>query len=469
MRSPAVLSLLGCLASTAVATCEHECASAYTIPTCQTDSSSTCLTPAARLRARSWPSLTSRTCDCHPVDCPVESKKCTPGPSLPPQLTPQTIPLVCGKKATSNTVTVTYGACPSDNKKQCLLFQLAGNGLEQPKLQIQTSPLTDHAPGQFKYNKYCSGNSCAVPIETVLANENIPSVETLCSSDTKLYIAVHSGVKGDTCWADGEPIYGGNNDKGKSHQKRTSGLVNFLTNVVGKIVDAVQDIKDKVKNNGKDKANNWATQFSISFDCPTGPETCCCCPSSPPPPPPPPKTCSVEAYGWTDGSTVVTESLTDLGCTSNWGWYQKIPADVVAAVEPRGGLVYTGQFKAGLSGLEVGELRVLKAGSNFFVQMIPENGEYIGRVWVQVSCTDPKEKLGDDCRTPSAYSFDSGCVTREYGVEGWTAFDNYGLLNPGECTDYFYFMVYVTAETVVESTETEFYETCAPYPVCDAV
>jgi hypothetical protein len=217
MKSPAVLSLLGCLAGTSFA---HDCADTYTIPTCQTDNSNTCLSPALRLRARNWFGVSRRT-DCQPIECPAESTKCTPGANLPPQLSPQTVPLVCDQKQTSNTVTVSYGACPSDATKQCLLFNLAGQGLSDPKVQIQTTPLADPRPGRFDYTQYCSGTSCAVPIDEVLAKDDLWSVESLCAEDANLYIAVHAKANGESCWAEGEPIHvhdGNGNGKGKGKE-----------------------------------------------------------------------------------------------------------------------------------------------------------------------------------------------------------------------------------------------------------
>jgi hypothetical protein len=231
MRPLAILSLVGFIAGTALATCDTSCPPKYTIPTCATGPEDTCHTPTSRLRVRQYPAsrLFRRTCDgCPPVECPRYRQKCNPGGQEPPQLTSKTVNLICGQKSTPFSVTYSYVNCPSDDDKKCLVFQSNGQGLEESKLEISSQPLTQSAPGRFSYNSYCTRSTCTVPVDKILENEDIP-LGDLCKMP--LYIGLHSGYGGETCWAEGRRI----NEKG-----------------------------------------NWAMQFSIQFDCPISPPTCCC-------------------------------------------------------------------------------------------------------------------------------------------------------------------------------------------------
>jgi hypothetical protein len=274
MRSSTLFSLLGGLAGTALATCEHEApCPEYTIDTCAVDNSHTCLPPQASLATRDLSRYTGffrRTCEsehCAPAECPASQKVCTPGGPLPPQLTPQTIPLICGQKPTSNSVVVSY-----EDATRTLVFDLVGAGLEKPKLQIEATRVTNHAPGQFRYNTYCSATQCVVPIDEVITTE---CLDSLCNAT--LWVALHTGIGGETCWADGERIYGdrrralqGSPSRGTlSRRKNDKNEGNGNGNGNG-----------KGKGNGSGNANNWATQFSITFSsCPSAPQLCCCCAS----------------------------------------------------------------------------------------------------------------------------------------------------------------------------------------------
>ncbi|KAK3998172.1 hypothetical protein QBC44DRAFT_386484 [Cladorrhinum sp. PSN332] len=389
MRCALIISLLVSLAGRTLATCEASCPK-YTVPTCATDSSGTCLAPASPLKARQFhPSrLFRRTCDtCPPAECPVDSKKCTPGGVKPPQLPPTTVLFDCGQKPTQYSVTVTYVNCPTAPDKKCLVFQLNGEGLEQPKLEISSSPLTSSTSGKFRYNSYCTPTSCAVPIDVVLANEGKTS---LC--DLTLWIGLHSGYLTDTCWPQGSEINDGN--------------------------------------------GNWAQEFFIKFECPTVPPACCCCP---PPPSLPDKKCTPEtAYA----SGANTLNLPDLGCTKAWGYYQKYEAGFVNGVSV-GGVVYTANLLAGKT-TDVGDVTVTKKSPTCFSVTLDAAAKFgVGKTHIDISCNDPKTNLGGFCRSPGQYEFNSGCVT----VDPYTSSKD--ICVETACTEWYYFIIHAETYSVV--------------------
>ena len=403
MRSLVVLSLIGYIAGTALATCDTSCPK-YTIPTCATGSGNTCIAPSSGLRVRRSPAshLFRRTCgDCPPTECPTDSKKCTPGGQQPPQVTPKTVTLDCGQKPTQFSVTSTYVNCPSDSTKKCLVFQLSGEGLEQPKLDISFGKLTQSAPGQFRYNTYCTASTCTVPIDDILTKEG-KTLNDLCN--LPLWIGFHSGYGGDTCWAQGEPI----------------------------------------NSNG-----NWAMQFSLSFECPTLPPTCCCCA---PAPSQPDKKCGSET-AYASGSN--TFNLDDLKCTKAWGYYQKYGKDVVGSIAV-GDVVYTANLLAGKTN-DVGDVTVTKTSATCFKVALNAAPKYgVGLAHIDISCKDPDANLGKFCRTPGKYDFNSGCLATDPST-GWE------VCAEAECAHSYYFIIHAETYSVVSADAGDAYENCDPY------
>jgi hypothetical protein len=329
-------------------------------------------------------------------------QKCTPGGQQPPQLTSGTVTLYCGQQPTEFSVTYSYVNCPSDATKKCLVFQLNGQGLEQPKLEISFQQLTTSAPGQFRYNTYCTGSTCTVPIDVVLANEG-KDLNYLC--DHPLWIGLHSGYGDDTCWAQGIPI----------------------------------------NANG-----NWATQFSITFDCPTS-ETCCCCP---PPPGLPDKKCGSET-AYASGSN--TFNLKDLGCTNAWGYYQKYGKVSVDSI-PVGNVVYTANLLAGQTN-DVGDVTVTKTSATCFTVTLDAAAGYgVGLTHIDISCKDPNANLGNKCRSPGQYEFNSGCVTTD-------SYTSAPVCVEAQCTDFYYFIIHAETYSVVSADAGPAYDNCVPY-VC---
>lgn len=411
MRCAVAFSLLGYLAGSALATCDASCPPQYTIPTCATDSSNTCLAPASPLRIRQSPPsrLFRRTCDtCVPAECAADSQKCTPGGQKPPQLPPTTVFFDCGQHATQNSVSVTYVDCPAPYTpdKKCLVFQLSDPALEQPKLEISSNHLTSSTPGRFSYNSYCKASSCVVPIDVVLAKEGKTD---LC--DLTLWVGLHSGVSGNTCWPHGSQINDGN--------------------------------------------GNWAEEFSITFECPVVPPACCCCPP-PPPPSLPDKNCgpSDTAYASNADHTL---NLPDLGCTNAWGYYQKYDASFVIGVSV-GGVVYTADLLAGQTN-DVGDVTVTKTSSTCFSVALDTAAKFgVGVTHIDISCSDPNTNLGKFCRTPGQYEFNSGCIAK-----GPYASPDVCVSAP--CTGSYYFIIHAETYSVVsyDASDPTPYDTCSPY------
>ncbi|KAL1837267.1 hypothetical protein VTJ49DRAFT_4073 [Mycothermus thermophilus] len=415
MRSPAIVSLLGGLASTALAAPE------YDIPLCDTDEYGGCALPSGPLTARGLPrhaGLFRRD----PEECPADNKLCTSSGVLPPELDPQTIPLVCGNTATSNSVTASYGPCPSDETTNCLLFDLSGTDLDTPKLQIKASPLTDAAT--FDYNDYCTSTSCAVPIDAVIENEGLPTPYVLCGPTTRLWIALQTTLDGDTCWADGAPI--------SANKKKRS------------------------KCKPQDPTNDTPTQFSIGFTCPEENLVCCCCPPSTEEPPPPGKSCAASAWAvGFDGSP----ELKSLGCTDGPGYYLHLTPEEAA------GSVLTSFRKLTADGEEevLGLAQVSISTddeSGTCAQVIagvdnedPLNPRYtLGRLRAYIGCEDPGAGLGESCGEGSAYTtLDSACI------EGMTSHFVWGCGLP-TCAEGYYVVVYAdVAEAAEEGATCEEY------------
>ena len=409
MHALAALTLLGSLASGALAACDASCPP-NTIPTCSKDGD-TCLAPSVPVKARRafFPPLLRRDCStCTPTECPAERKKCTPGGTKPPQIPETKIFFACGQKQTANYVTVTYVNCPGDAANKCLVLTLTGTNLEAPKLEISSQPLRSSNSGQFSYFKpvnYCTKTQCVVPIAEILKREGKTTAD-LCT--LKLWIAIHSGVPGDTCWAMGSEINDGN--------------------------------------------GNWAEEFNIGFSCPTVPETCCCCPA--PPVVQPPKKCGEET-AYAKGAN--TFDLSALGCTNSWGYYQAIPAASVDAVSV-GGTVYTANLLAGQTN-NVGTVAVTKKSDTCFsLTFDAANGFGVGKVHVDIACKDPNANLGTFCRSPGKYEFQT-CV----GTDPYTT--NTDICAEAKCSGQYYFIIHAETYNVVtyDAANPGPYNNCAAY------
>ncbi|KAL1835658.1 hypothetical protein VTJ49DRAFT_6263 [Mycothermus thermophilus] len=414
MRSPApIISLVGGLAATALAQ--------DAIATCELDGWSSCLPPSASLKTRDFSHMTltglfrRQSVD----ECPEEDKLCSGG-LQPPELTPITLPLVCGKKPTSNSVTVSYGICPTQ-ATWCIIFDLDGTGLEQPKLQISANPLADATT--FEYNEYCSDKQCAVPIQVLTRNLGLTALADFCAAQP-LWVALQSGVNGETCWADGEPI-------------------------------APKKVK---RTKCKPDPQTEAMQFPVSFDCPVLPTVCCCCRQATTEPP---KVCS--AGVWAAPSDSASE-LKELGCTDGPGFYAPLPAEEASAgvlfhmrkILADGDYEPVGLAQITINSDDTGEsaCATVIVGLTSVAHLLSVN-----RVRVHITCEDPATALGSSCADPSVYSIDSGCLVGN--VQSTHLVQSCEVPS---CPDVYYAIVYTDANEAFQDESTA-PEVC-PAPVC---
>jgi len=294
------------------------------------------------------------------------------------------------------------------------VFQLSDAQLESPKLEISSQPLTSDTPGQFSYYNpinYCTGTTCTVPIEVVLAREGL-TADDLCG--LKLWIGLHSGYNTETCWPQGPLINDGD--------------------------------------------GNWAQEFSISFsNCPTVGDSCCCCP---PTESPPDKKCGSEtAYASKAGTTF---DLSGLGCTKAWGYYQKYAASFVNGLLANS-VVYTADLLAGKTN-DVGDVTITKVNDKCFSVTLDAAPKYgIGLTHIDISCSDPKANLGGFCRSPGKYEFNSGC----FNADPYTTDKPICVESP--CSASYYFIVHTETYDVVsyDASNPAPYNNCVPY-VCNS-
>jgi hypothetical protein len=388
---------------------------------CQVQPDGYCMIPGADLKARDispYPNVFRRQSD---EGCTGERYPICVGGLLPPELEPFTVPLVCGNDK-SNSVAVSYELCEFG---YCIIFNLAGDGLEQAKLHISTSPITDSDIDNFNFNDYCNGSSCVVPMSEVQRRAGIDySLEALCS--VQLHIALHSAVNGQTCWADGEPI-------GLAKKKRSS----------------------------KCKPKHTATQFSFTFTCEETPKECCCCQTQFPEPV---ATCAQTAWisAWDNH-----KELKDLGCTSNPGIYLQIDPEQVVNLT----YYYLNTYANGeVSNMIIGQgaVRIYPESHNTSCAEVivgvtsfePEPSRVLDRLRVHISCENPAEALGEDCGNASAYDYDSECLT-------FTSSWSFQKCNLPICPDSYYLVAQV--DTSESWYKEESVPAVCPEPSCSEV
>ena len=243
-----------------------------------------------------------------------------------------------------------------------------------------------------------------MPIDDVLGKYG-KSLNDLCSGQP-LYIGLHSGTEADTCWPVGDAI--------------------------------------------ADGTNNWAMQYTLSFDCPTYPETCCCCP--PPAPALPDKKCGGEtAYA----SGEKTADLVTTGCTqSAWGYFQTYLAGPVNQY-PTNTVLYTARMLVGRDKKDFGEAMVTKTTDKCFsVTLNPAAKIGFREAHVDISCSSPEVSLGRQCRAPGQYKFNAGCISAP------GAYTSSDICLSDQCTGSYYFIIHATAYNVVSPDAGATYESC---------
>jgi len=296
------------------------------------------------------PSDHTETCPA-PPDCPAEKKKCTGGQ---PTLTPTSAPVDCGQKD-HDTVTVTFEPC---GNTKCIVIDWAKTGYTELHFTLSLTQIQKHSPGQFLWHSpgACSldTSSCSVTIGEVLSKLGLPSNYNIC--ELTLWVGAHAvRADGETCWPDtGIPI--------PSHQ--------------------------------------WGDQFSIKFTCP--PEECCCCI---PPTPPQEQKCEVGTfYAYTDGAEPKTSCLIGTGCTNAWGFWQEATSFPYTAKL----IADAGQCNVG-NGKEIGSVLVTRSGDCFTFDLTTTGTYGFGVAHIHIACDPPNVSLGNKCRTPGQYEFNSGC------------------------------------------------------------
>jgi len=332
--------------------------------------------------------------------------------------------LQCGRKFSEDDpqdvpggVTYTIEPCPDDGLyagQTCLHIKLTATAsisdIHLAILDGDGDPSSlPNGLGNWPHNSYCSfsGNQgdCWVPESVVLAVLDPPST-SLCNQD--IIIAVGISITGATCFARGTVI---------------------------------------------DSTGRWFMYTTAGFTCPDVCTKSCCCP---PPPDKPPKKCGSEtAFASAAGKTF---NLADLGCTKAWGYYQKLTATEVNSL-PVGSTVYTADLLAGKT-QDVGEVTVTKKSSTCFsVTLDAAAGFGIGKTHIDISCSDPKTNLGDRCRTPGKYEFNSGCIDEDpYTTTRDVCVENV-------CSNFYYFIIHAETYNVIEynPANPEPYDKCSPY------
>ncbi|KAL2116228.1 hypothetical protein VTJ04DRAFT_10483 [Mycothermus thermophilus] len=385
MRSPALISLLGGLASTASAT---------NISPCQRLRTGVCLAPEVfdyrkrDLSDAAQDTSAARVFRRENAQCGGE-EVC--GGNVPTEvhLETQTIPLVCGGKKTDHTVKLRYEECPasaaSDGK--CLFLDIQGTELEEPQLQISLGPFS--AVPEFGWNEFCTGTQCVIPEASIIEYLQLWDLWEFCELQP-FYGVLQGKVNGETCYAGSEALAAPSTKK----VKRT-----------------------KCKPDPDPEPIIAERQFTLAFTCSRTPEECCCCEDIPPPQPV--KYCY--SSGWVaqaDGPGM--GEIRELGCTEKLGTYQFIPT------ERTGQSVYIQTYKelpGGTGGIEsydfigYGWLNVARPpeGYNYtcttviFAATSLNHFLTVNRVRMHVSCEDPVTSLGERCADVDAFPILSPC------------------------------------------------------------
>ncbi|KAL2118322.1 hypothetical protein VTJ04DRAFT_7982 [Mycothermus thermophilus] len=437
MRSPALLSLVGGLATTALAT-------SYDGPICDVWRSGVCTQPAPQEK-RSL-SLSSSSRRRAPVDDispipgslfarhdPECTEQCTGGEWGNPALPPTTVGLTCGGKETEYTVTFRYAACPPSSGASggCLIFDIDGTELSDPQLHLSVDAVPTLP--EFGWSSYCSGTQCVLPQAVWAVPLGLTSRTVMCESQP-LHGVLTGKVNGETCWAGTLPI-------------------------------ASAPTKIKRSKCKPDEIVDQPKQFEIPFECPRSPLLCCCCPISPEP------TTNCNDRVWAMVSGELSE-MKNLGCTDKLGMYMFVPADRTGAN------IYLQSYKEypedpefpyvllGFSWLTISPPAPEAENTCVQLQFGVTALDYIvdiKRIRMNIACEDPSVSLGDRCTDETAFPIDSGCLS---GGEGRLRQYVFRSCDVPVCSNGYYVQVYAdVTESWLEGEEAP--ATCSA-PVCAA-